>query len=112
MITGTNELKILTKHISCKCKCRFDVIQINGGIMINVYESVKNAMYVKKIVWNPATYNCENVKYLPSIIDDSVIICDEVIESYDEEIKNIPTNFNEKKATCKTQNFYILLAFL
>ena len=27
----------------------------------------------------------------------------------DEETK---TNFNEKKAACKTQNFYILLAFL
>ena len=45
-------------------------------------------------------------------MDDSVIICDEVIESYDQEIKTIPTNFNEKKATCKTKNFYILLAFL
>ena len=30
----------------------------------------------------------------------------------DEETKIIPTNFNEKKATCKTQNFYILLVFL
>ena len=33
MITGINESKTLTKHISCKCKCRFDgknVIQING----------------------------------------------------------------------------------
>ena len=37
---------------------------------------------------------------------DSVIMCDEVIN------KTIPTNFNEKKATCKTQNFYILLVFL
>ena len=45
-------------------------------------------------------------------MDDSVIICDEVIESYDQEIKTIPTNFNEKKATCKMKNFYILLAFL
>ena len=35
------------------------------------------------------------------------IMCDELIESYEEE-----TNFNKKKATCKTQNFYILLAFL
>ena len=26
--------------------------------------------------------------------------------------KTIPTNFNENKATCKTQNFYILPAFL
>ena len=39
-------------------------------------------------------------------MDDSVII------SIDQEIKTIPTNFNEKKATCKTKNFYILLAFL
>ena len=39
-------------------------------------------------------------------MDDSAIICDEVIESYYEKI-----NFNEKKAICKTQNFYNLLAF-
>ena len=45
-------------------------------------------------------------------MDDSAIICDEVIKSYDKEIKAIPGNFNEKKVTCKTQNFYILLAFL
>ena len=29
-------------------------------------------------------------------MDDSVITFDEVIESYDEEIKTIPINFNEK----------------
>ena len=29
----------------------------------------------------------------------------------DEEIKAIPTNFNEKKLSCKTQSFCILLAF-
>ena len=45
-------------------------------------------------------------------MDDSVITCDKIIKSYDEKTKTIPTNFNEKKATCKTQNFYILLAFL
>ena len=44
--------------------------------------------------------------------DDSTIICNEDIKSYDEEIKTLPTNFNEKKVTCKTQNFYILLGFL
>ena len=37
---------------------------------------------------------------------DSVIMCDEIIDSYDNE-----TNFNVKKATC-TQNLYISLAFL
>ena len=39
-------------------------------------------------------------------------MCDEVMESYDEETKTIPPNFSEKKAACKTQNFCILLAFL
>ena len=48
-----------------------------------------------------------------SIMDDSAIICDEVIESYNQEIKTILTYFNEKNLTCKTQTFYIiLLAFL
>ena len=57
--------------------------------------------------WNPAACSCENGKYLASILGDSTIICDEVIESYEKE-----TNFNEKKAICKTQNFYILLFLL
>ena len=33
------------------------------------------------------------------------------LESYNKEAKTIPTNVNEKKAICKMQNFYILLAF-
>ena len=37
-------------------------------------------------------------------MDDSAPMCDEVIESY-----NDKTSFNGKKATCKAQNFYILL---
>ena len=40
-----------------------------------------------------------------------MIICDKVINSDDEEIKTIPINVNEK-IYCKTQCFYILLAFL
>ena len=38
-------------------------------------------------------------------MDDSAITCDEIIDVEE-------TNFNEKNITCKTQNFYILLAFL
>ena len=45
-------------------------------------------------------------------MDDSTIICDEVIDSYNKETKTIPTNFNEENITFKTQSFYILLAFL
>ena len=49
-------------------------------------------------------------KYLASIIVDSVITCNKIIDN--QETKTIPTNFNEKNITCKTQNFYILIAFL
>ena len=44
-------------------------------------------------------------------MDDAAIVCDEVIYA-DDETKTIPTNFNEKKVTCKMQTFYTLLAFL
>ena len=77
----------------CRCECK------------------KRHVCEKDYIWNPATCSCENGKYLASIMDDSAITCDQVIESNDEETKTIPTNFNEKKAICKTQNFYILLAF-
>ena len=55
-------------------------------------------MYVKKNMFGILLR--VTVKHLVSIMDDSVIRCDEVIESYDEEI------------ICKRQKFYILLAFL
>ena len=44
-------------------------------------------------------------------MDDSAIICDEVIESYDVEIKTIPTNFNEKNMTCEAQISIFYLSF-
>ena len=44
-------------------------------------------------------------------MDDSANICDEVIDAFNE-TKTIPTNFNGKRVTCKTQNVYVLLAFL
>ena len=116
MITGINKSKTLTKHISCKCKYKFDETKCNSNQWWNnnkcQCEYKKHHICEKDYVWNPATCNCENGKYLASIMDDSVIIYDEVIKSYDEEIKIILTNFNEKNITCKTQNFYILLAFL
>ena len=39
-------------------------------------------------------------------MDDSAITCDEITESYEKE-----KIFNERKTTCKMQNFCILLAF-
>ena len=49
----------------------------------------------------------ENGKYLAIILDDSALMCDEVIESYKEDTKTLIKNI-----TCRTQNFNILLAFL
>ena len=61
-------------------------------------------------------FSCKNGKYLASIIDDSVITYEQIIDakakSNDEKTKTVPTNFNQKNITCKTQSFYILLAFL
>ena len=54
MITGINESKTSTKHVSCECTCKFDgknVIQINGGITINVDVSLKKIIYVKKTMF-------------------------------------------------------------
>ena len=54
MITGINESKALTKHRSCKCKCRFDGRKCNSDQWWNndnVDVSVKNVMYVKKIMF-------------------------------------------------------------
>ena len=49
-----------------------NVIQINGGITINVDVSVKNIIYVKKIIFGKDYIcSCENGKYLASIMDDS-----------------------------------------
>ena len=44
-------------------------------------------------------------------MDDSAIICDEVIKSYDEETKSTPTSFNEKNITCTIQISLFYLPF-
>ena len=54
---------------------------------------VKNIIYVKQnYIWNPSKCSCENGKYLASIMNDSAIMCDEVIKSYDKKAK---TSFNK-----------------
>ena len=45
-------------------------------------------------------------------MDDLAITYDEFTESYDKKTKTVLTNFYEKKAIFKTQNFYDLPAFL
>ena len=123
MITGINESRTLAKHISCKCECNFDTEKRNSnqnGITISVGESVKIRKNIvctqKSYIWNPATCSCKNSKYVESIVDNSVITCDEIIE----EIKPIPANAILTKSTLTKCNstkidptkFYFLPTFL
>ena len=82
-ITGINESKTLTKNISCECKCRLDGIKCNTDQWWNNhecrYDCKKRHVYKKDYIWNPSECNCENRKYLGSIMNDSAITCNEVI---------------------------------
>ena len=113
MVTGTNELKTLTKHISCECKCTFDETKRYSNQWwnndIRPCECKKHHICEKDYIWNPGTCICENGKYLASITDGSVITCDGIIDA-EANLFEEKTNFY-KKVACKTQNFYILLAF-
>ena len=85
MITEINESKILTKHLSCECKCNFNGRECNANQNWNNgkcrCECEKHHICVKDYIWNPATCSCKRYKYLASIIDNSAITCDEIIDA-------------------------------
>ena len=76
MITGINESKTLTKHISCKCNCKFDGRKCKSDQWWNNTKCwcvcKKRHVCGKDYTWNPPTCSCENGKYLASIMDDYV----------------------------------------
>ena len=59
MITGINKLETLTKHISCECKCKFDV-----GMTIKSWCDCKHLKehQKKKNIWNLVAFSCKNGK--------------------------------------------------
>ena len=73
-----------------------NVIQVKLGISMNVDVSAKVKKKKKKkknvckkgYIWNPITYSCENCRHENwSIINDSMITCDIILET----IKSILT---------------------
>ena len=60
---------------------------------------------------NPATFRCENGRYLASIIDDSAVTFDELIESYDEETKLFEQVLMKRKPYVKDKIFTFYLHF-
>ena len=84
MITRKNESKILTKDISCECKCKFDGRKCHSSQKWNNDKcrcECKKYLREKDYIWNLATCSCKSGKYLASIIDDSVITCDKIISA-------------------------------
>ena len=54
-------------------------------------------MCKENYVWNSSMCACEiDYAYMKSLINDSVISCDEIIDVLD----NVLINLNDKKATC------------
>ena len=85
-------MKTLTKHISYKCKCRFDGRKCNSNQKWNkdkYWCEYKKHCICEKIIFGILLHV---VKYLASIIDDSVIMCDEIVDL--EEAKTVTTKFN------------------
>ena len=59
-------------------------IQSKNAIIKHVNVTVKIIAHAKKDYgWNPSRFICENSKYLKSIADSSVIVCDEIIDVMD-----------------------------
>ena len=113
MITGINESTTSTKHISCKCECKFDSKKWNSNQKWNNDKSrckckiQKNLVCAKKnYIWNPETCSFDNGKHEGIVINDSMIACDKIIE----EMKTFPTKAVLTK--CSSTIFSILLAFL
>ena len=120
IIKGINESKTLTKHASCKCECKFYSRKCNLNQRWNIDKCLCECKNPKKhvckygYIWNLDMCSCENGKYLESIIGDSVIMCDEIIDalakSYDDTAKSTSTKTVPAEST--STNFYILLTFL
>ena len=102
MITGINESKTLTKHISCKCKCDFDGRKCNSNEKWNNgkcrCQCKKHNICEKDYISNPVKCSYKNGKYLANIMDDSVITCNEIIQSYNEETKTVPKILMKKRS--------------
>ena len=76
MITDINEWKILTKHISSECKCKFDNRKCiinqkwNNNKCLCEYKNPKGHHGCEKdYIWNPTICRCKNGNSVESIIN-------------------------------------------
>ena len=99
MVTGINESKILTKHLSCECKCNFDATKLISNQKWKsekCWRECKNPKELdaceKVYIWNPSIWICKNGEYSASTIDDSVLTCDAIVNAEDSVLANGSAN--------------------
>ena len=83
MKTNKNEVKAMTEHFSCDCKCKFNSTTRNSKQKWNNKTSqceCKSYCKCKKdYSWNRSTCICEKSKWLKGFGDTSVTEYDEII---------------------------------
>ena len=75
MITNNNKSKAMVEYISCDSKCKFNSTTCNSNKKWD--NKTCHCKCKKEYSWDPCI--CEDSKYLKSVIDDSVIACNEII---------------------------------
>ena len=107
---------MLTKHISCECKCKFETIKSNSNQKENndkcrlecknpeEHNASKKRLYLKS-----SYMQSRNVEYPAITIYDSVITCIESIAPANSVSKNRPANvictFLTNAASSKSKSF-------
>ena len=92
---------------NCRCECK---------------NPTEHHACKKDNTWNPCTCTCENGEHLASIIKDSMITCDEIIEPTKTvpakstsrktvPTKGTPTNFNKKRYPMQRKSSMFYLPF-
>ena len=69
--------------MKCKfdsAKCKLNQKWSNNKCQCECKNPKEHNACEKDYIWNPATGSCENVEYLAINIEDSVIMCDEIIK--------------------------------
>ena len=92
----------MVKHVSYDCKCKFNSTTCNSNQKWNndkcLYECKKYLTCKKDYSWNPSACVCEKSKYLKRIVDDSVIVCDYILNVTDSVSINV-TNAISRNVT-------------
>lgn len=87
MITRINESKTQLKYISCDCKCKRNRTSCTSNQKLNsetFHCECKSKNYctcTKDCICNPSTCIHENGKYVKSIADTLLSICNEIIDA-------------------------------